>query len=84
MIVAMPLGYGVPEIVRTAPRDEAIGNRNVDRFREMMISEIIPMVERSYKAAAGRESRAIAGLSMGGNEALFVGLNQLDRFSAVK
>jgi enterochelin esterase-like enzyme len=83
MIVAMPLGYGVPEIVRTAPRDEAIGNRNVDRFREMMISEIIPMVERSYKAATDRESRAIAGLSMGGNEALVVGLNQLDRFSAV-
>jgi hypothetical protein len=29
-----------------------------------MISEIIPMVDRSYKAAADRESRAIAGLSM--------------------
>jgi enterochelin esterase family protein len=83
MIVAMPLGYGAPEIVRTAPRDEAIANRNVDRFRDMMISEIIPMVERSYRAATDRESRAIAGLSMGGGEALFVGLNHLDRFSAV-
>jgi enterochelin esterase-like enzyme len=83
MIVAMPLGYGAPEIVRTAPRDEAIGNRNVDRFRDMMTSEIIPMVERSYRTAADRESRAIAGLSMGGNEALVVGLNELDKFAAV-
>jgi len=49
----------------------------------MMTSEIIPMVERSYRAATDRESRAIAGLSMGGNEALVIGLNDLDRFSAV-
>jgi enterochelin esterase family protein len=83
MIVAMPLGYGAPEIVRTVPRDEAITNRNVDRFSDMMMAEIIPLVERSYKAAPDRESRAIAGLSMGGGEALFVGLNHLDRFAAV-
>jgi enterochelin esterase family protein len=83
MIVAMPLGYGAPEIVHMAQRDEAIGNKNVDRFGEMMLSEIIPQVERSYRAAAERGSRAIAGLSMGGSESLTVGLNHLDRFSAV-
>jgi enterochelin esterase family protein len=49
----------------------------------MMISEIIPMVERSYRTMTEREARAIAGLSMGGGEALFVGLNHLDRFAAV-
>ena len=77
MMVAMPLGYGAPEIVRTVPRDEAIANGNVDRFSDMMMAEIIPLVERLYKAAPDRESRAIAGLSMGGGEALFVGLNHL-------
>lgn len=46
-------------------------------------SEIIPQVERSYKTAADRGSRAIAGLSMGGGEALVVGLNHLDRFAVV-
>jgi enterochelin esterase-like enzyme len=83
MIVAMPLGYGAPEIVRMAPRTEAAGNKNVERFADMMLSEIIPQVERSYKAATDRGSRAIAGLSMGGNESLFIGLNHPDRFAAV-
>jgi enterochelin esterase-like enzyme len=83
MIVAMPLGYGAPEIVHTSPRSEAIGDKNVDRFSDMMISEIIPQVEQSYRAATDRPSRAIAGLSMGGGESLFVGLNHLDRFSAI-
>jgi enterochelin esterase family protein len=83
MIVVMPLGYGAPEIVHMAQRDEAINNKNVDRFGEMMLSEIIPQVERSYRAATDRGSRAIAGLSMGGSESLTVGLNHFDRFSAV-
>jgi enterochelin esterase family protein len=83
MIVAMPLGYGAMEVVRVSPRPDAVGDNNLNRFREMMTSEIIPQVERSYRAATDRGSRAIAGLSMGGAEALVVGLNHLDRFSAV-
>jgi enterochelin esterase family protein len=83
MIVAMPLGYGAPEVVHMSPRTDALGEKNIDRFSDMMISEIIPLVERSYKTATDRGSRAIAGLSMGGGEALVVGLNHLDRFAAV-
>ena len=83
MIVVMPLGYGAPEIVRVTPRTEELTNKNVERFADMMISEIIPQVERSYRVATDRSSRAIAGLSMGGNESLVIGLNHLDRFSAV-
>jgi enterochelin esterase family protein len=82
MIVAMPLGYGTPDIVRM-PARESLGAANVDRFNDMMFAEIIPLVERSYRAATDQKSRAIAGLSMGGNEALVVGLNHTDRFSAV-
>ncbi len=86
MIVVMPLGYGAPEIVsRTGPgfRDPGLRQRNFDRFREALFNEILPMIERNYHVAATRESRAIAGLSMGGAETLFTGLNALDRFSYV-
>ncbi|HEY3045113.1 MAG TPA: alpha/beta hydrolase-fold protein [Vicinamibacterales bacterium] len=83
MIVAMPLGYGVPEIVRMAQRDASVGSRNVSRFGDMMLAEIIPLVERSYRAITDRGSRAIAGLSMGGSESPSVGLNHLDTFAAV-
>ena len=43
----------------------------------------MPIVERQYRVAADRSSRAIAGLSMGGAESLATGLNALDRFAWV-
>jgi enterochelin esterase-like enzyme len=85
MLIVMTLGYGAPEIVsRTGPRlrgGPALLQRNYEKYRDALFTEVIPQVERSYRAAKDRNSRAIAGLSMGGAESLFVGLNALDRFS---
>jgi len=84
MLVVMPLGYGAPEIVsRTGPplRDPNLRKRSYDKFREALFTEVLPQVERAYRVAADRNSRAIAGLSMGGAESLYVGLNALDRFA---
>jgi enterochelin esterase-like enzyme len=83
MLVAMPLGYGAVDILHAADRTEALGLKNMERFKAMMLSEVIPYIERSYRASTDRGSRAIAGLSMGGSESLFVGLNHLDTFGAV-
>ncbi|MCC2671973.1 MAG: axe1-6A 4 [Armatimonadetes bacterium] len=84
MLVVMPLGYGAPEIVApTGFRDAGLRQRNFDRFRDALLTEVIPQVEKGYRAATDRGSRAIAGLSMGGAESLFVGLNALDRFAWV-
>jgi enterochelin esterase-like enzyme len=86
MIVVMPLGYGAPEILKMAGggfRDPGVRQRNFDNFRNALIDEVIPRVERTYKVSANRESRAIAGLSMGGAESLLTGLNRLDLFSYV-
>jgi enterochelin esterase-like enzyme len=84
MLVVMPLGYGAPEILRIgfgSRRDPGVRQRNIDKFREALLTEMIPEVERSYRAAKGRESRAIAGLSMGGGQSLDIGLNGLDTFA---
>lgn len=86
MLVVMPLGYGAPEILsRSGPgfRDPGLRQRNFDRFRDALLTEVIPEVEKSYRVRADRTARAIAGLSMGGAESLFVGLNALDRFAYV-
>lgn len=84
MLVVTPLGYGAPEIVTPGRfRDDGIRQRNMDRFREALLTEVIPQVESAYRAATDRESRAIAGLSMGGAESLYTGLNNLDRFAWV-
>jgi len=82
MLVVMPLGYGAPEILADGfgPSTDALRNRNVDKFREALLKEVIPRVEAEYPVTKDRNSRAIAGLSMGGSESLLVGLNTLDKF----
>ncbi|HVR71981.1 MAG TPA: alpha/beta hydrolase-fold protein [Vicinamibacteria bacterium] len=84
MLVVMPLGYGAPEIVEAGFggfRDPGLRQRNFDRFRDALLTEVIPQVEKAYRVSADRASRAIAGLSMGGAESLYTGLNALDRFA---
>jgi len=86
MLVIMPLGYGAPEIIaRTGPglHNHALRDRNCEKFRDALLTEVMPEVERWYLVARDRESRAIAGLSMGGTESLFTGLNVLDGFAWV-
>ena len=84
MLIVMPLGYGAPEIVsRNGPplRDPALRQRNYDKFRDALFTEVMPEVEKTYRVSKDRNSRAIAGLSMGGAESLYVALNALDRFA---
>ena len=54
---------------------------NLSTFTEMMFTDLIPMIERTYRALPGRENRAMAGLSMGGGQTFTTGLNNLDRFA---
>src|SRR5579859_1661675 len=86
MLIVMPLGYGEPKILEPnsgAFRDRALTDRNFDKFREALLTEVIPQVESAYLVKKDRDSRAIAGLSMGGAESLLTGLNTLDKFSYV-
>src|SRR5262249_27310419 len=81
MIVAMPLGYGAPEVVQVGWSmwgKQDLVSRNFTKFREALLTEVIPAVESAYLVEKDRKSRAIAGLSMGGSESLLVGLNDLN------
>ncbi len=51
-----------------------------DQFESYIIKELIPEVEKRYRTLRGRESRAIAGLSMGGYGAIKFGLKYPDMF----
>ncbi len=84
MIVVMPLGYGTMEMIRagwTAWDDSDLREKNFAKFREALLTEVMPKVEAEYRITKDRNSRAIAGLSMGGSESLFTGLNNLDKFA---
>jgi enterochelin esterase family protein len=79
MIVVMPFGhatqFGVP-----VPQG---GVSNDALFEDYVLKDVIPTVEARYRVAAGRQNRAIAGLSMGGGQSLKIGLGHVDLFSAV-
>jgi enterochelin esterase family protein len=50
-------------------------------FTEMMLTDLLPMVERTYRVLPGRENRAMAGLSMGGMQSFLTVLPNLDKFA---
>lgn len=86
MIVVMPLGYGAPAVLEGGwahINRPALFQENYEKFGQTLLQEVIPMVEREYRVKTDRDSRAIAGLSMGGAETLDVGLNNLDKFAYV-
>lgn len=85
MIVVMPRGYGDFEVVDRSrgAASGAMGPGNLDLFDETLLKEVLPAVEREYNVAKGRESRAVAGLSMGGMESVSLGLKHPDVFAWV-
>jgi enterochelin esterase family protein len=83
MLIVMTLGYGVPAIVTSGLRDPGMRDKNYNLYRDALFNEVIPKVESDYRVEKNRASRAIAGLSMGGAESLYIGLNAIDRFAWV-
>jgi enterochelin esterase-like enzyme len=52
-------------------------------FTEMMLNDLIPAIEGTYRVAPGRENRAMAGLSMGGMQTFTTALANLDKFAYI-
>jgi len=79
MIIVLPNGRAQPDdrpgpnAMATAP---AFG-----KFDQDLLGSLIPFVETKYSVKSDRESRALAGLSMGGGQSLNFGLANLDTFA---
>jgi enterochelin esterase-like enzyme len=80
MIVVMPYGRAsatpLPANIFDRGEFETYGN-----FENELLRDIIPYVESHYAAKPDRESRALAGLSMGGGQSLNIGLKHLETFA---
>jgi enterochelin esterase-like enzyme len=50
-------------------------------FERDLLDDVIPAIDSRYSTRANRESRALAGLSMGGGQTLNFGLSHLDTFA---
>jgi enterochelin esterase-like enzyme len=81
MIVVMPQGHAL-QGANVGPLVRLTGETDMfsKRFPQDLIREVIPLIERTYRAYPDADHRAIAGLSMGGGQALSIGLARTDLF----
>lgn len=78
MIIVMDNGYAFKP-----NEDQVVNNptRPAMVFEEVMIKEIIPMIDSKFRTKNKRDSRAIAGLSMGANQTMRIIMANLDKFA---
>ena len=93
MILVMDTGYATkagstppPLPPGTQPGFPTIAQRMqamTAAFEDVVIDELIPMIDYTYRTIPDREHRAMAGLSMGGMQTFLVTMNHLDTFSYI-
>jgi enterochelin esterase family protein len=81
MIVVMPFGHAEPGM--RAGSTPTFVRRDLNAFSRDLLEDVLPLVERTYRISAQADRRAIAGFSMGGNQARQIGLARLDLFHAI-
>jgi enterochelin esterase family protein len=85
MIVVMDRGYaaraGTP-VVTVGPGSSPLDLKPAfSAFEDVIIHDLIPVIDAYYRTVPDREHRAMAGLSMGGMQTLFIALHHLDMFA---
>lgn len=91
MIVAMPAGHvtGAGAAIggstpTTGDAQDLPGIRaGADPFADDFVTDLLPFVEKNYRVLTDRQNRAIAGLSMGGNQTLNIAIPRLDKFGYI-
>ena len=81
MIVVLP--YGNPnKLLPVMPENGMpVTGFGGDVFSNDLINDLMPYVESHYRTINDRDHRAIGGFSRGGNQGLYNGLSNLDKFS---
>jgi enterochelin esterase-like enzyme len=96
MLVVMEQGYarrpGETAPAPAPPRPAAPGqappprpdmSRMFTAFEDVMVKDLIPMIDATYRTIPDRDHRAMAGLSMGGMQTFQITLKHLDLFSQI-
>lgn len=87
MIVVMDRGYatrpGESPAGRGGGQVAGRGALPPSAFESVIISDLIPMIDRTFRTLSDRDHRAMAGLSMGGMQTFQITLNNLDKFAYI-
>jgi enterochelin esterase-like enzyme len=80
MIIVMDNGYASTTSGPFRPSSPR-GPGGFNAFENVIIKDVIPMIDSSFRTIPDRDHRAMAGLSMGANQALHVATHNLDTFA---
>jgi len=83
VVVVMPFGFAAQRAPGTGRGDAAENKMQREGFLSDFLEDVMPFVDSKYRVIADRDHRAIAGLSLGGAQALAIGLSHLELFSRV-
>jgi enterochelin esterase-like enzyme len=81
MLVVLPNGRAAKDVTARDPIPKQ--SPAFAAFEQDLLVDLIPFIEKTYSVQTGRESRALAGLSMGGGQELNFGLGHLETFAWV-
>jgi para-nitrobenzyl esterase len=79
MIVVMDNGYASAPAGPFGPPPGA--GAGFGTFEDVMTKEVIPMIDSTFRTIPDRDHRAMAGLSMGANQALHLATGHLETFA---
>jgi enterochelin esterase family protein len=79
MVLVMPYGH----TARAMADEPARGQGPADGFEKDLLGDVMPLIARDYRVLTDREHTAIGGLSMGGGQAMQVGLRHPELFSSI-
>ncbi|GAB4022171.1 alpha/beta hydrolase-fold protein [Spirosoma koreense] len=83
MIVVMERGYATDPTRPVSTSGSGPGNMTSNVFPEVLVKEVIPMIDKSFRTLTDRNNRAMAGLSMGGFQTFQTTMTNLDKFAYI-
>jgi enterochelin esterase family protein len=95
MIVVMPNGHhdrhsipdisappNISELAPLPPKGYDI-TPSITEIGKSVVEDLVPYIDTNFRTINSSASRAVAGLSMGGGQAMYIGLNNPDMFAWV-
>jgi enterochelin esterase-like enzyme len=83
VVMIAPLGYDKLGDIKLLSTDKSEQLHNLAVVTDALLNEIVPMAEKDYNISREQKSRAIVGLSMGGAQALSIGLTHPETFGYI-
>ena len=85
MLIVMDRGYAIDPTrrrVEVEPGNLRAAMAN-NAFPDVLVKDIIPLIDKTFRTIPDREHRAMAGLSMGGFQTFQTTMTNLDKFSYI-